>query len=93
MADAVELAQTLWDLGREDPAILGQLKAEQKTLVLSIATGGTTGDVVTGSKNGASYTLRPGYSIADRVVALKLAVAGLQRNCRPSRLAKVRFYS
>ena len=93
MADSVELAQALWDLGREDPTVLGDLKAERKSLVMSIATGGTTGDVVTGSKNGASYTLRPGYNLADRVVALRLAVNALEAGIRPSRTRRVKFYS
>lgn len=91
MADAVTLAQTLWDLGQDDPSILGQLKAERKTLAMSIATGDVTGDIVTGSKNGASYTMRPGYTLQDRVNALGLAIYGLQIGLRPSRSVNVRF--
>ena len=91
MADAVSLAQDLWDLGQSDPTVLGELRKERKAFVMSLAKGEIGGDIVSGSKNGSSYTMRPGYTVNDRRTALSLAIYGLEIGIRPSRTCTVRF--
>jgi len=91
MADSVALAQDLWDLGQVDPTVLGELRTEHKTFIMAIAKGEIPGDIVNGSKNGSSYTMRPGYTVNDRRTALSLAIRGLEIGIRPSRTCTIRF--
>lgn len=91
MADVISLAQDLWDVTQDDPAVLNTLKTERKALVLAIASGATTGDIVNASKNGASYTQRPGYTLQDRRAALSVAIRHIEACVRPSRNQRIRF--
>lgn len=91
MADVLALAQDIWDLAREDPQYAAQLKTDYATLVKAIVSGAAAGDVISGSKNGASYTMRPGYSVQDRHAAIKWAVSGINTGFRPSRNRVTRF--
>lgn len=88
MADVLGLAKDLWDIGQDDPSLLPKLKAERAALVLAIRDGSGVGDIVQGSKNGASYTMRVGYSIEDRRAALSAAITGLQSGIRPGRVSR-----
>ena len=91
MADVVALAQDMWDLARDDPSYAAQLKTDHKALVVAITSGTATGDVISASKNGSSYTMRPGFSIQDRMTAMKLAIRGITTGYRPSRSTRTRF--
>lgn len=91
MADVVATAQDLWEIGKSDPTWLGTLKVYHKEVMVGIASGSGVGDVVTGSKNGASYTMRPTHSLEHRRASLSLAIKGLQRGFYPTRDLRVRF--
>lgn len=91
MADVISLAQDLWDIAQDDPAVLSTLKTERKSLVLAIAAGTTTGDIVNASKNGASYTQRPGYTLQDRRAALSVAINHIEGCIRPTHNQRIRF--
>ena len=91
MADVLALAQDLWDLAQDDTRVLATLKTERKSLLLSIASGAVTGDIVNASKNGASYTQRPGYTLQDRRAALSYAIQHIESGIRPSRNQRTRF--
>lgn len=85
------LAQDLWDIAWEDPSYAATLREEAVTLAKAIATGSNTGDVVSGSKNGATYTMRPGFTVQARLRAMRLAIKGLDQGIRPSRNRRVIF--
>ena len=91
MANILGLAQDLWDIGQEDSSLLAKLKAERVALVLAIRNGSGTGDIVSGSENGASYTKRVGYTVDDRRSALSSAINGLQSGIRPGNISYSRF--
>lgn len=91
MADVVALAQDLWDLAQDDAGLLATLKTERSSLVLAIVAGTTTGDIVNASKNGASYTQRPGFTVQDRRAALSLAIQCIEADLRPSRNRRAIF--
>jgi hypothetical protein len=91
MADVVALAQDLWDLAWDDPSFEAELRGEHRTLLKAIAAGTSTNDIISGSKNGASYTARPGFNIQDRLAGMKLAIQGLDNKVRPSRYKRYFF--
>lgn len=91
MADIVSLAADLWDVAQDDPFLLGRLERERNSLIESVALGTTTGDIINASKNGVSYSMRVGYTLNDRISALRLAINGIKMNIRPSRTSQVRF--
>ena len=91
MADVLGLAKDLWDIGQDDPSLLPKLKAERAALVLGIRDGSRIGDIISGSENGASYTMRVGYSLDDRRAALSAAITGLQSGIRPGNVSYTRI--
>ena len=91
MADVVEAAAQIWDVYQDDNSILATLVADRKALVLAIAAGTKSGDVIQGSKNGVSYTMRTGFSLQDQLTLLRLAIQGIEANVRPSRNRRIRF--
>jgi|14BtaG_2_1085337.scaffolds.fasta_scaffold174872_2 hypothetical protein len=91
MADVVHAAAQLWDIYQDDNTILATLISDRKALALAIAGGTVTGDVVQGSKNNVNYTIRPGFTIQDRLTMLDLAIKGINANVRPSRNHRIRM--
>lgn len=91
MGDPMQLAQELWDLAQSDASVAAILKKERKDLLLAITKGENTGDIVNASKNGSSYTARPGYTIGIRLAALSAAIRGLDEGIRPNRNQRVKF--
>lgn len=91
MADVLGLAQDLYDLACEDSSILAELQDEQRTLLRAITSGSTVGDIISGTKNGASYTMRVGYSLDDRRTALREAISAIKNGARPSNVSRGYF--
>jgi aspartate/tyrosine/aromatic aminotransferase len=91
MADVVALAQDLWDLAWDDAAYAATLEEDAVTLTKAVAAGTNTGDVVSASKNGATYTMRPGFTVQERLRAMRLAIKGLKHRTRPSRNRRIVF--
>lgn len=91
MADIVRLAQVFYDSACGDAKQRALLKQHRDELTLAIASGATSGTIVTGSKNGANYTSRIDTSTTERLFALNLAVQGFESGRRPSRTVHARF--
>jgi hypothetical protein len=91
MADLLGFAQDLWDEGQDDSSLLAKLKAERAALSEAIRKGTTVGDIVMGSKNGASYTARIGFTINDRLSAMRHAIRGLESGIRPGNVTRQYF--
>lgn len=91
MASVVELAQDFYREGCKDPSFAASLASYHRTLLLSVASGDRCGDVVQGSKNGSSYTIRPAYSLDERRQAISLALACLRGGTPPTNTQKSRF--
>jgi pantoate kinase len=91
MADVLGFAQDLYDDAREDPSLVAEYRAERKALMEGIRNGTGTGDIISGTKNGASYTKRVGFSLDERLSALRIAINGLDCNVRPSNVGYTRF--
>jgi len=93
MADPLTLAQDYWDLAQSDPTILATLQTQSRNILLGIANGTATGDIVQAGKNGANYTQRINYSLSDRQAAMKWAIESIKSGIRPSRNQRVKFTS
>ena len=91
MADVVALAQDFWDLAMDDPSFAATLRSDRVEMIKAVVAGTNVGDVINGSKNGSQYTIRIGFTLQDRLTAIKMAVNGLDRNRRPSRNQQVWF--
>jgi len=91
MADVIAMAAMLWDEYQNDNTLLATLRTERTALRNAIIAGTTTGDIVQGNKNGASYTMRPGFTVQDRIHILDRAIKGIEANVRPSRTQRIIF--
>ena len=91
MADVLSLAQDLYDEARDDSSLVSEYSTEKKALLAGIRGGTGTGDVIAGTKNGASYTKRVGFSLEDRLSALRYALQGLACGARPGNVSRTRF--
>ena len=91
MADILSLAQDLYDDAREDSSLVSDYLSERKAMLAGIRSGTGTGDVIAGTKNGASYTKRVGFSIEDRLAALRYAIRGLEAGVRPGNVSRAFF--
>lgn len=91
MADAMELAQALWDEAQSDPSYAAVLRQQVSELAKGMASGRITGDLVSGSKNGAAYTMRPGMTIGIRLSAMRYVLKCLETNTPPSRTSRITF--
>lgn len=91
MADVLSLAQDLFDEAHSDKTLLQEYRSERKALLSGIRNGTGTGDIVAGTKNGASYTKRIGYSLDDRLSALRYAIQGLETGVRPGNVSRAFF--
>lgn len=91
MADVVSAAARLWDIAQDDSSVLTTLIVDRKALALAVAGGTVTGDVVQGSKNNVNYTIRPGFTVQDRLTILDLAIKGIKANVRPNRNHRIRM--
>jgi len=91
VADILSLAQDLYDEACEDNALLSEYRTERKSLLAGIRAGTGTGDVVSGTKNGASYTRRVGFSVEDRLSALRYAIQGIEAATRPGHTSRKFF--
>lgn len=89
--DIVSLAQDFYDSACGDAAMTAALKQHRRDLLLAIAAGTKSGTIQTAAKNGASYSTRIDVNLNDRREALKIAVAGLDSNIRPSRYSRPVF--
>jgi hypothetical protein len=91
MADLLGFAQDLWDEGQDDSSLLAKLKSERAALSEAIRKGTNVGDIIMGSKNGASYTSRIGFTINDRLTAMRYAIRGLESGIRPGNVTRQYF--
>ena len=74
-----------------DSSLLHEYVTERRALLAGIRNGTSTGDVVSGTKNGASYTRRVGFSVEDRLNALRYAINGINTGVRPGHISRVSF--
>lgn len=91
MADVLGFAQDLYDDARDDPSLLGEYQAEKKAITAGLRAGTGVGDVVSGTKNGVSYTKRVGFTLDDRLSALRHAIRGIECGIRPGNVSYSRF--
>jgi hypothetical protein len=91
MADIVRLAQVFYDSACGNAAQRAALRTHRDELLSAVASGATSGTIITASKNGASYTTRIDVTSMDRLNALNMAVQGLDAGRRPSRTYHARF--
>lgn len=91
MADVLSLAQDLYDEACDDPSLLATYQEEKRALMLGIRSGSASGDIISGSKNGASYTKRVGFSVDDRLSALRYAINGIKSGARPGNVSRSFF--
>ena len=91
MADVVGLAQELFDLAKCDVSVRAVLERERRSLAIGLVDGTKAFDITSGSKNGGSYTARVGFSVSERMNAIRIALAALETGIRPSRTGHVRF--
>ena len=91
MADIIELARGYYDIAKGDSSETASMKRTYKALVKATMDGSNTGDVVNGSKNQASYTIRLGVSVTDRMTAMRIALRGLAHGIRPARNTRTKF--
>jgi len=91
VADLLSLAQDLWDEACQDAGLLAEYQEEKRALLKGIRSGSGNSDIVSGTKNGASYTARVGFSVEDRLAALRYAINGIQSGVRPSNVNRISF--
>lgn len=91
MADILALAQDLYDEAMEDSSLVAEYRTEKRALLAGIRAGTGTGDVITGTKNGASYTKRVGFTVEDRLSALRYALQGIEQSARPGNVSRSFF--
>jgi hypothetical protein len=91
MADVLDLAQDLYDEACIDGTLLAEYQQEKSAILKAIRSGQTTGDIISGTKNGASYTMRAGYTLEDRKKALSYAIQGILSRARPSNISRGYF--
>ena len=91
MASVVELARDFYNQGCKDPSFAASLADYHKQILVSVMSGDRCGDVVQGSKNGSSYTIRPAYSLDERRQAISLALICLKAGTPPTNTQKSRF--
>ena len=93
--DVVGAAQRWFDRampgGVLDDDKLAAMEALLEAADLALMAGTTTGDIVTGNKNGASFTMRIDATLSQRMQALQLAINGLNNGLRPSRYARAYY--
>jgi hypothetical protein len=87
----MDLAQALWDEAQNDPSYAAVLRSQVSQLAKDMASGRVTGDIVSGSKNGSSYTMRPGMTIGVRLSAMRYVLKCLETNTPPSRTSRILF--
>ena len=91
MADILALAQDLYDEACDDTTLVAEYRTEKRALLAGIRAGTGTGDVITGTKNGASYTKRVGFTVEDRLSALRYALQGIAQSARPGNVSRSFF--
>lgn len=91
MADVLSLAQMLWDEACSDHSLLAEYQEEKRAILQGIRQGTGVSTIISGTKNGASYTARVDFSLQDRLSALKYAIAGLQTGIRPGHISRAFF--
>jgi hypothetical protein len=91
MADVLTLAQDLYDEAIDDSSLLTEYRVEKRAMLAGIRAGTGVGDVIAGTKNGASYTKRVGFTVEDRLAALRYAIDGLGTGVRPGNVSRAFF--
>jgi len=91
MADVLTLAQDLYDEAIKDSSLVAEYGSEKRAMLAGIRAGTGVGDVISGTKNGASYTKRVGFSVEDRLAALRYAIDGLASGVRPGNVSRAYF--
>lgn len=91
-ADATEAAKTLYDYACGNAAKIAEIQAAYDSAVSSgLLTKGGTGDITSATKNGVTYQKTIGLSETQRITAMRIALAGLAANTRPSSRTLARF--
>jgi hypothetical protein len=91
VADILALAQDLWDEAIQDKSLLADYRSEKRAILAAVRNGTGVGDVISGTKNGASYTKRVGFTVEDRLSALRYAINGIECGVRPSHISRAYF--
>jgi filamentous hemagglutinin family protein len=91
-ADATEAAKTLYDYAVGDPTKIAEIQAAYNSAVSGgLLTKGGTADVTMATKNGITYQKTIGLSETQRISAMRIALACLAANTRPSSRTIARF--
>ena len=92
-ASALEAAQNLYDYAIGDATRIAEVQTAFSTAVSSgLLTKGGTDNVTSASKNNVSMQKTVGLSETQRISALRMAIAGLAANTRPSNRTFARYY-
>lgn len=84
-ASAFQAAQDLYDYAVGNSGRIATIKAAFESAVSAgILTKGGTDNVTSATKNGVTYQKTVGLTESQRITALRIAVAGLENNTRPS---------
>lgn len=91
MADILGLARDLYDEWKDESVSLAEYKTEKTAMLTAIRNGTGVSNIISGTKNGVSYTARVGFSVEDRLSALRHAITAIEREIRPSNISQNRF--
>lgn len=87
-ANAFQAAQDLYDYAVGNSGRIASVKAAFDSAVSTgILTKGGTDNVTSATKNGVTMQKTVGLTESQRITALRIAVAGLENNTRPSTAA------
>jgi hypothetical protein len=84
-ANAFQAAQDLYDYAVGNSGRIATIKAAFDSAVSAgLLTKGGTDNVTSATKNGVTYQKTVGLPESQRITAMKIAIAGLENNTRPS---------
>ena len=81
----------LYDLAQDDGTLQAKLSAERSRLALDVYVSGNGGEVIQGSKNGASYTKNMSVTKGERLRVLDVAIRHIAAGVRPTSSVRVTF--
>ena len=91
-ANAFQAAQDIYDYACGDVGRIAEVQLAYSTAVSAgLLTKGGTADVTSASKNGVSYQKTVGLPEAQRISAMRIALACLSAKTRPSTRTHARF--
>jgi hypothetical protein len=91
MSDILGLARDLYDEWEDGSVSLPEYKSEKTAMLTAIRNGSGVSNIISGTKNGVSYTARVGFSVEDRLSALRHAINAIERQTRPGNISHNRF--